>query len=97
LCCRLGRLSFSIYLLHFPILFTLGCAGFMALADFLPNPAAIAVTFVGFVLVLLIAASGFERWVDRPAIRLSRRLDTAFPTSALPALAAAAEGHDTRR
>jgi peptidoglycan/LPS O-acetylase OafA/YrhL len=97
LCRRLGRLSFSIYLLHFPILFTLGCAGFMVLAGFQPNPAAIAITFVGFVPVVLIAASGFERCVDRPAIRLSRRLDTALRSSALPALAAAVEGHDTRR
>jgi peptidoglycan/LPS O-acetylase OafA/YrhL len=86
----LGRLSFSIYLLHFPILFTLGSAGFVPLAGILAYPAAVAVTFVGFALVVLIAAWGFERWVDRPAIRLSRRLDAAAPI-----LAAAAVGHDT--
>ncbi len=97
LCRQLGRLSFSIYLLHFPILFTLGCAGFTALAGFLSSPEAIATTFVGFALVVLIAASGFERWIDRPAIRLSRRLDSALRTSALPRLATAVEGHDTRR
>ncbi len=72
---QLGRLSFSIYLLHFPILFTLGCAGFMPLAATMAYPAAVAITFVGFALTVLIAAAGFERWVDRPAIRLSRRLD----------------------
>jgi peptidoglycan/LPS O-acetylase OafA/YrhL len=79
LCRGLGRLSFSIYLLHFPILFTLGCAGFVPLAGTLAYPVAVAVTFVGFVLIVLIAARGFEHWVDRPAIRLSRRLDTAVP------------------
>jgi peptidoglycan/LPS O-acetylase OafA/YrhL len=76
--CRvLGRLSFSIYLLHFPILFTLGCAGFVPLAGTLAYPVAVAVTFAGFAVAVLIAAAGFERWIDRPAIRLSRLLDGA--------------------
>jgi peptidoglycan/LPS O-acetylase OafA/YrhL len=72
---KLGRLSFSIYLLHFPILFTIGCSGFLLLAGVLPVSLSIAITFVGFVLVVLIAASGFERWIDGPAVRLSRRFD----------------------
>jgi peptidoglycan/LPS O-acetylase OafA/YrhL len=74
LCGRLGRLSFGIYLVHFPILFTVGCAGFLALATALPYPVVVAVTFAGFTLAVLITASAFERWVDRPAIRLSRTL-----------------------
>jgi peptidoglycan/LPS O-acetylase OafA/YrhL len=89
-CLRLGRLSFSIYLLHFPILFTLGCAGFVVVAGVLAYPVAVAGSFVGFAAVVLIAASGFERWVDRPAIRLSRRLDRPRAM-----LAAAAVGRDT--
>ncbi len=65
-CRRLGRLSFSIYLLHFPILFTLVCAAF----TFVPSP---AVAFVLFIALTLPAAVAFERLVDRPAIALSRR------------------------
>jgi peptidoglycan/LPS O-acetylase OafA/YrhL len=91
--CRvLGRLSFSIYLLHFPILFTLGCAGFVPLAGALAYPVAVVVTFAGFALVVLFAAAGFEHWVDRPAIRLSRRLDGARPV-----VAVTATGRDTGR
>jgi peptidoglycan/LPS O-acetylase OafA/YrhL len=71
-CQQLGRLSFSIYLLHFPILFTLACAGFIPLAGVLPRLAAVAITFVSFVAVVLLVAEGFERMVDRPAVRLSR-------------------------
>jgi peptidoglycan/LPS O-acetylase OafA/YrhL len=78
---RLGGLSFSIYLLHFPILFTLGCVGFVTLASTLAMPVAVAIIFVGFALVVLVAAAGFERWVDRPAIRLSHRLDGVIPSS----------------
>jgi peptidoglycan/LPS O-acetylase OafA/YrhL len=91
--CRvLGRLSFSIYLLHFPILVTVGCAGFVALAGALAYPVAVAITFAGFALVVLIAAAGFERWIDRPSIRLSRHLDGARTV-----LAVAAAGRDTGR
>jgi peptidoglycan/LPS O-acetylase OafA/YrhL len=66
LCRHLGRLSFSIYLLHFPILFTLVCLAFTAL----PSP---ALAFVLFLALTLLAAVAFERLVDRPAIALSRR------------------------
>lgn len=79
-CRYLGRLSFSVYLLHFPILFTLACAGFIALASALPYPAAVAITFAGFILVVLITATWFERWVDQSAIRVSR-IVTATPRS----------------
>jgi len=89
---QLGRLSFSIYLLHFPILFTLGCAGFVPLAGALPYPAAVAASFLGFAIVTLLAASGFEHWVDRAAIRFSRRLDGARAM-----LATAAVDGDTRQ
>jgi peptidoglycan/LPS O-acetylase OafA/YrhL len=74
LCCWLGQLSFGIYLVHFPILFTVGCAGFLKLAAALPYAAAVGATFAGFAVLVLAVASAFERWVDRPAIGLSRGL-----------------------
>jgi peptidoglycan/LPS O-acetylase OafA/YrhL len=74
-CQSLGRLSFSIYLLHFPIMFTLGCAGFIRLAAMVPVPLAIAITFIGFAVVVWLTAEGFERSVDRPSVLLSRRID----------------------
>jgi peptidoglycan/LPS O-acetylase OafA/YrhL len=73
-CQGLGRLSFSIYLLHFPILFTLACVGFIPLAGVLPRPAAVVVTFIAFAAVVLFAAIGFERWVDRRAVWLGQAL-----------------------
>jgi peptidoglycan/LPS O-acetylase OafA/YrhL len=74
-CGQLGRLSFSIYLLHFPILFTLACAGFVRLDGFLPRAAAVTVTFIGFACVVLIASVVFERAIDRNAVRLGRLID----------------------
>jgi peptidoglycan/LPS O-acetylase OafA/YrhL len=64
-CRHLGRLSFSIYLLHFPILFTLVSLAFTVL------PSIIA-AFVLFIASTLLAAIAFERLIDRPAIALSR-------------------------
>jgi peptidoglycan/LPS O-acetylase OafA/YrhL len=75
LCQGLGRLSFSIYLLHFPILFTLVCAGFIPLAAVIPEPLAVAIAFIGFAVVVWLVAEGFERLVDRPSVLLSRRID----------------------
>jgi peptidoglycan/LPS O-acetylase OafA/YrhL len=74
-CRQLGRLSFSIYLLHFPILFTLACAGFVSLAGAMSQLAAVAVTFIGFVSIVWLAALGFERTVDRRAVIFSRLID----------------------
>jgi peptidoglycan/LPS O-acetylase OafA/YrhL len=71
----LGRLSFSIYLVHFPIMFTLVCAYFVAFWGVLPSAVLIASCGVVFVAVTLAVAIFFERWVDRPAIALARRFD----------------------
>jgi peptidoglycan/LPS O-acetylase OafA/YrhL len=71
-CQRLGRLSFSIYLLHFPILFSVVCAAFVTLPS-------VAVAFVLFIALTLLAAFSFERWIDRPAIALSRRVTAHSP------------------
>ncbi|HTI80865.1 MAG TPA: acyltransferase [Acetobacteraceae bacterium] len=63
---HLGRLSFSIYLLHFPILFTVVCLAFTALPS-------ITAAFALFLAVTLLAAIAFQRWIDAPAIALSHR------------------------
>jgi peptidoglycan/LPS O-acetylase OafA/YrhL len=76
-CRHLGRLSFGIYLLHFPILFTLVCGAFIGLNEWLPHSAAVAASFGILLALTLAAALLFERWVDRPAIALSRRVDAA--------------------
>lgn len=65
---RLGRISFSVYLLHFPILFTLVCLAYTALPS-------VPLAFVLFITLTILASIAFEHLVDRPAIALSRRVE----------------------
>ncbi len=73
--CRfLGRLSFAVYLLHFPILFTIVCVAFLAISGGLPYALVVSVSFVIFIALVIPAAIAFERWVDQPSVALSRRI-----------------------
>jgi len=67
----LGRYSFSLYLVHFPILLTVASIVFTATASW---PAASLWASVAGIAVTLPVMWGFERLVDAPAITLSRRL-----------------------
>jgi len=70
---RLGRLSFSVYLVHFPVLFTISCATFLALVP-LGYGTAVAVTGVVGIIVTALFAVVFERWVDGVAVQVARNL-----------------------
>ncbi len=65
-----GRISFSIYLLHFLILCTLSAAFY---AHFPRDPLHLGIGFVLYLLACIASAWLFERWIDRPAINASRR------------------------
>jgi peptidoglycan/LPS O-acetylase OafA/YrhL len=67
-------MSFSLYLVHFPILFTVSSALLIGLAGILPYGLAALVSTVLGIAATFAASTLFERFIDRPAIRLSRRL-----------------------
>jgi len=71
---RLGQLSFGIYLVHFPILFTLASLGLTAMRSHMSYTACVLAVIAGGTAVTIGAATLFERWVDRPATALSRRI-----------------------
>jgi peptidoglycan/LPS O-acetylase OafA/YrhL len=74
----LGRISFSLYLTHFPILFTVTSAVYVAASG--GTGAAVLATAAGIALSIGIAIA-FERWIDRNAIRLSRLIAAVGPES----------------
>lgn len=65
----LGRISFAVYLLHFPILCSIACYLYLNLE----GPAMPIVTYLVYAGVTIIAAYFFERFVDRPSQRLASR------------------------
>jgi peptidoglycan/LPS O-acetylase OafA/YrhL len=69
-CLWLGRLSYSLYLVHFPILFTVA-----SLVYTISRSAALA-ALIGIPLSFAVAV-GFELLIDRPAISLSRKVGKA--------------------
>lgn len=72
----LGKISFSLYLVHFSLLFTLGAFVMLSSSPFIGYLPSSIVTFFIFATVSILFASAFERWIDRPAILLSRRFTT---------------------
>jgi peptidoglycan/LPS O-acetylase OafA/YrhL len=69
----LGRVSFSLYLVHMPVL----AAAVHATHGWLSSWAALAIG----VLVSLLVAAGFHAWVEAPAHRLSRRVGARGATA----------------
>ncbi len=71
---KLGKLSFSIYLVHFPILLTISCATFLLLNGHTSYAlAATGASIVGIGLTVPVAVA-FQMLIDQPAINLSRRV-----------------------
>ena len=79
----LGKISFSLYLTHYPVLATGVALGFNRLGDTLPYDMRVAIAgFAGLAASIGIAVL-FERWVDRPSIALSRTVANRFSEPAL--------------
>jgi len=81
---QLGRMSYSLFLVHFPMLVMIG-ALWTRLELNSPELAALGLVlaFVGSLLV----AQLFHRWIELPALALSKRL-TAKPTTYEPGIPA---------
>ncbi len=69
----LGRISYSLYLIHFPVVCSVATGLFLLLLPSLGYTATIALTFLVSTPVVVVAAALFTRAVDEPATRLSDR------------------------
>ena len=66
----LGKISFSMYLLHFIILCSVSSYFYM---DFDKAPLSLASQLLAYLFLCLLASKIFEQWVDRPAIKISHQ------------------------
>ena len=76
----LGRISFAVYLLHMPLIMSLAFWGLLAGRkmgfDYLGS---VAVSFALFMVVLVVLAELFTRYVDGPSIKLADSWRRNFP------------------
>nr|WP_063573666.1 acyltransferase [Luteibacter rhizovicinus] len=68
----LGRISYPLYLVHVPIVMSLGCIIFNSLYESHGRSAAVASALVASLAATFLVASVFERFVDQPAIRFGK-------------------------
>ena len=70
----LGHNSFGLYLVHFPILFTVASAAFAGALGYVPYEAAVVVAVVAGIVPTVAVTVAFTRLVDGPSMRLSRHV-----------------------
>lgn len=86
-CRYLGRLSFSLYLLHLPLICSVGCWIFLSIHAGANYNLAALIAAVATMAVVFALAHLFERFVDRGAISLARTFSDALtrqPASSQP-------------
>ena len=76
----LGKCSFAIYLLHLPLLMTVGSLTYVAVHE-IGQSAAAAMTTLVVVGATFMLASGFEVWFDRPFVNFARWLRAGTASS----------------
>jgi len=81
----LGRVSFALYLVHVPILCSLGAWLLLRLEPALGYNAATLAVLPAFLAAALTVAALAARWIDEPSIRLAKRFGGAvLPTLRRP-------------
>jgi peptidoglycan/LPS O-acetylase OafA/YrhL len=75
----MGKISFSMYLLHIPVLFSLGA--YMYLNAGIPDTVKLPAIFVAVFAALISISFLFEKYVDRTAIKLSNKVGKYFSST----------------
>ncbi len=68
---NLGKYTFSLYLIHLLVLYTVGTSLFLFLSPHFGYNTTVAITIPASLIVVVFATMLFERYVDAPAVRFS--------------------------
>lgn len=74
----LGKYTFSLYLVHLPVIYTVGVITFLAVNPYLGYNISVLVALLASVPVIAFATILFEKYVDAPAVKLSGLAAKAF-------------------
>ena len=69
----LGRVSFGLYLLHAPLIWSIGGLAYFPLAALLDHWPAAVLASLAVILLSLVLAALFHRWIEQPSMRVSAR------------------------
>lgn len=69
----LGKYTFALYLVHIPVMYTVGFGSFLALYPITGYNLAAVLSFLFMTPVIIIATVLFEKYVDKPAVEMSNR------------------------
>jgi len=72
----LGKYTFSLYLIHLPVLYSFTVGVFLLSYDNLGYNLSVLTAFILTVPILFVMTISFERYVDNPSIVLARRFST---------------------
>jgi peptidoglycan/LPS O-acetylase OafA/YrhL len=70
----LGRLSYAMYLVHFPLMASVGCAVVLGLSGAMAYPWIAACAFAACIAATIAVSHAFCRYVDAPVLRWCERL-----------------------
>jgi peptidoglycan/LPS O-acetylase OafA/YrhL len=70
----LGRISFGLYLLHIPLLWSVGGTFYIDMSAMIDRPASAAIASLIVVICSCLAAAIFHRLIEVPSIRIAARV-----------------------
>jgi len=80
----LGRVSFGLYLLHLPVLLSLGIGSYLTLQPIAGPDMAAAVTALLVLTISMLGAMLFHHLIERPSIRLAGKAEALTTTAIQP-------------
>lgn len=75
---KVGAHTYSLYLVHQPIIYTLGLSVFLAALHYVGYNSAVVVTILLTTPVVIVTTVLFRRWIENPSLKIANIFSTVF-------------------